>query len=285
MNNDQHVLAEALKLFHDNERGLHIKNVFVDVEISLRANSAFDDNINLKVGKLFQQTWQDIWNISTLLDRIEWLRKEAIKNRIPENKWRDYTQVDIEHFHTEIRSAMDYVAQIVAIFSKCDGQLPQSFNRLHQRIAKFKNKINKEIFSLIQKTHWFSDIRHVRDSLVHYGGDTVVFCRPQDGILFQIYDSKQSNLINKKYMLFNENVVYFDKYAALYYAHILVFLDSLGGILINSLPNRNGIGGVRSYSAGFYIAKEWIGNLQTEILKLPPNESVNTGSWNSPAAG
>jgi hypothetical protein len=267
MKKDQLILKEALNLFHSNERGLYVTNYFVDAGSSLQVNSIFNEENNFKLERLFHQTWQDVWNISTLLERIEWLRELAIENAISDNKWRDYIRVDIEHFHTEIRSAMDYVAEIISIFSNRHGQLPTSFNRLKERIDKFDNKIQEDICLIIRNTDWFSDIRHVRDSLVHYGGNTLVFCRPNDGTLFQIYDSKLSNLINKKYILFNENVAIFDGYAALYYAQLLVFLNNLGKILIKNLPNRAGIGQSMSYSAGFYVAKEWIEKLQNLILK------------------
>ena len=269
MQNTQYILSEALELFHTNEEGIYIENFFIDFGLSLRVNLDLTQRSNLKKERFFRQLWQDIWNISTLIERIEWIRKEAIENRISENRWRNYTQVDIEHFHTEIRSAMDYVAKIVSMFSDCHGQLPDSFNRLQNRIEKYQHKLNSKIFSLIQEARWFYDIRYVRDFLVHNGADTLVFSSPQDGILFQVYDiTEHTNLINNKYILFNDSVVYFDKYASLYFSQLLVLLNNLGQILFEILPSKVKIDRARSYSAGFFVVKEWIEKLYNEITEL-----------------
>jgi len=257
------VLNECLSLFSTDEQELHIINSFNDVPISLKLLDLVDGDRTFK-RSTFSSAWQDIWNISVFVERMDWLRNGVIEGHIEESRWRHYTQVDIGSFHVEIRSAMDHVAEIIADFSNLNGKLPTSFNRLQQRIDKYSTKLDPEIVKLIKEASWFSDIRHVRDSLVHHGGDTLVFCGAKEGITFQIYNDFVHNQVNKSLFMYNQNVAYFEKYAALYFSHLLVFLNNLGNILLSKIPKRTS--GCRSYAQGFKTLHKWTTGLRDELL-------------------
>jgi len=160
---------------------------------------------------------------------------------------------------------MDYAAEIISRFSNKHGQLPTSFNKLYEGREKYTKKLGNSMSSIISEASWFSDIRYVRDSLIHYGGNAIVFGEASDGVLFQIYKNGKDNLVNKKYLLFNENLAYFEKYSALYFSHLLVFLNNLGHHLLKDFPKNDGIGETRSYASGFYVIHSWIETLCKEL--------------------
>lgn len=271
---DLNFIDQAIGLFQEDAQGLHLTSKFLDIGYSLRFNDYFTDQQRTNVEVLFRHAWQDIQNISVLIERIEWVKLEAINGKITDDKWREYTRLDVEHFHTELRSLMDYVNEIISYFSKMQGQWPGSFNRMTQRIDNFRRKMHPEVYEEIIGTHWFHDIRYVRDSLIHYGGNSLIFGKPDEGVLFQIYDSKNSNLINKNFILYNENVAYFEKYAVLYLSKVLVFLDNLGGFYLNLLGIEMKLGGVRSYASGYVVTHSWLSVLKNELKEMITKQNV-----------
>ena len=144
-------LCNAKTLFKKDERGLHLTNKFLDLGDSLTFNEYFSEEQKVLVEILFKHVWQDISNLSVLVERIDWLRREAITGTISDDKWRDYTRIDIEHFHAELRSTLDYVNTIISYFSKRHGQWPGSYNRTLERIDSFKHKIPEDVYVLIKK--------------------------------------------------------------------------------------------------------------------------------------
>src|SRR5262245_61027330 len=50
----------------------------------------------------------DVANIGALLERLAWTKGEQVAGRLWLSTWSRFAELDIEHFHLEIRSAMDY---------------------------------------------------------------------------------------------------------------------------------------------------------------------------------
>lgn len=104
----------------------------------------------------------------------------------------------------------------------------------------------------------FFIFRGVRDALIHSGAFTLVFGDPKDGILFQIHKDPIRNLISHDILMFNENVAYFERYAAIYFSHLLVFLEQLAEVLKEKYKIKTVAKDASCNSPGFDIILDWM---------------------------
>ena len=138
-----------------------------------------------------------------------------------------------------------------------------SFRELYQWLDKNRGniaKLGEEESALVLSAPWYSELRSVRDAILHHGAFTLVFGSPNDGILFQVH-SGFKRLINIDSLMWNENVVDFQLYAGLYFARINVLLEQLGRLLASRIPQQPSMLGVKSYSQGFGILRDWMNKL------------------------
>ncbi len=183
--------------------------------------------------------------------------------------WLPYASVDIEHFHIEHRSIMDYVAELVAHIANKYGKVPETYRKLMNWVSKAgnRNRLGEDLAMVVESARWFPDLRGIRDSLIHRGGFTLVFGSPRDGILFQVLKDHVKNLIDHKFLMFNENVVYFDRYAAIYLARLFVFLELLAETIYQR-HEFNSIGHSASCSSpGFYTVVGWMNSLKETLVE------------------
>lgn len=257
------ILDGALKQFGVDDQGLYIGNSFFNVPASLKIASYESEEWNVNRA-CFTKVIQDVWNISVFLERIEWMRQKVVRGELEEQRWLHYAQVDISSFHVELRSLMDYVAESIALVYMLNGKLPKSFDRVRERVDKYKSKLDIRMVELLNDTKWFSDIRHIRNSLVHHGNDSMVFFGAEVGTLFQVSDGFVEDKINIEWLMYNENVAYFEKYAALYFSHLLVFLDEIGAIFLDKLKIR--IRSMKLRAPGFAVINGWISKSRSELI-------------------
>lgn len=244
---DLSVMQRALSLFSSDDHGYYLSGPFFDIDITL-----FQEHPGAR--SVIGAITEDLWNISTLVERLEWSRQQCTENEHLKSRWFYYAKVDIEHFHTEVRSILDYAAELIAVVSNA-GQLPTSFRRLLERKAKYEAKIAPDILALLGEVEWFWDVRTIRDNLVHHGALAIVFGDPETGILFQVFEPGFKRLVNKPSLLYNANVVHFERYAALYFSWLITFLDSLAATFV---PGEKGAIRSRCYSPGFKVLHDWI---------------------------
>jgi len=257
-------LSEALTRFGEDKNGTYLSGSFQDLGADLLFIESKNEVFKRNPGQLFSYIGQDLWNISTIADRLEWTRLNSIRNADFEERWCNYASVDIEYFHVEFRSIMDYSALIIAEFHGLSGKLPESYRRLAERINKYERKLPQSMVSLIRSTEWFWEVRAVRDSLLHWGGRSMVFGEPSEGILFQVHDQKLNNLIHNKILMHNQNVVYFEKYLPYYFSNLLIYLDKMAHICYESTAFVSKNPRAISYSSGFGVIKHWIESLLCE---------------------
>lgn len=259
------IIEEALTLYGTDEQGTYLHGAFYDLSTTISVNQKELHTSYAGATLLFSKISQDVWNIATLTSRLEWSRSEAKNIQHLMDSWRYYAAVDIEHFHVEIRSIMDYLAVLIGIFSGKKGQLPPSFMRLLERKDDLKPKIGDQISGLLENSDWFRETRAVRDAIVHTGGNTLIFGSPEEGILFQVYKDFFHNMVNKPCFMFNENVAYFDKYVALFFSQMIVMLEKFAQIVGKGIEVTIPINGVHSYAPGFSVIRQWTVNLLTEL--------------------
>jgi hypothetical protein len=217
----------------------------------------------------FYAITQDIWNVSTIIDRLEWMRATSLGDSDLAERWTDYAAVDIQSFHVEVRSALDQAAHVVRLFAPNPGQVTDtgSFRKLLEWIPDNGIKLQAPVGALtLDQATWFHEMRSVRDHLIHKGGLTIVFGHRKDGILFQVVDEQFRRLVNKPFLMFNDNVVWFNRYAALYLARMLGYIEELAGLYLDTFRSKYTLRGAKSGSNGFRTLVRWMRDLRAQLV-------------------
>jgi hypothetical protein len=207
-------------------------------------------------------TW-DLWNIGTLIARLDWTDEAAQKGEVEIEVWRQFCSLDIEHFHLELRSVLDYAAMCIAACATRSGTVPQdSMNDLLKWLKKNpsnRKRLGEDLAALLEDVPSFPDIKEIRDEIVHRGGHTLVFERPGAGILYQVYNCYFLAVIKPVGGSAEGNVVDFRRYGSLLLAELLLFLEKLGDTLHARVPVQHiGIGDARMSGIGFETFIKWL---------------------------
>jgi hypothetical protein len=177
--------------------------------------------------------------------------------------WFYYAQVDIQSFHIEVRSIFDYVAKAITGVSPKPKTMPPSFRRLLEWVKKNPSRMSSDLRQLLlDQSDWFLQLRTVRDDLIHQGGYPLVFGSPSDGILFQIYQAQNVPRVVRPILMHNQNVAYFDRYAALIIARTFCFLEAVAPRLrdLSGLAPRPA-GTTCSSGIGYDLIRTWMERL------------------------
>ena len=249
------------------KEGINMNNLDMDQHVIKWFKSQFDENNNIKnityyIGRYTDKIYlfkeknkcermqnilkiirQDLAKISTTLDRMEWLLKESNKKNEnfaylnglsifdPDRKL-DFQTIDIEYFLVKYRSVIDYSIDFLLEF------FPEISKQKKYQIEK-KTEYLKNIFSefeIMQKnifySDWHSQVRLIRNSIIHAGTTCYTFAPEKDEdpnqILFQIYDSNlDERIFESDSFKYNENIYDFKKTCALYMAYLYFYLDTL----------------------------------------------------------
>ena len=160
-------------------------------------------------------------------------------------------------------------AAIFRFLSKVTSRVTPEEYLLTRGCAAFAENWDLDWLSLLQTATWFSDIVKVRDHIVHYGGHTMVLDGPSEGILFQVHGRSYQNLVNVAPLMFNQNVVYFERYAAHLMSHLVVFLEAFASIVYLRLGrSRNPDDTARNCSPGWGTLGSWIDSTLAAVESL-----------------
>jgi len=252
-------LQTALSLIKHDEIGFFIDGKFVELSSLIQLEISKGKEIH----ELYQLTHyisQDVWNLLTIISRLEWQKNLVIENKLDDGLWSLFVATDIYVFYSELRSIFDYIAKIIQLISNTPNKT-KSFEKLKNWIVKPENsgKISSDLSDFISSCHWFYDVRGIRDKLIHEGAEPLVF-PSKDRILFLIRRRDYKKIIIPEIM-FNENVVDFELYAGLYMAYILIYLEEFSE-LVNKHLNLNEFKFMtKGYHMGFGITQEWINKI------------------------
>ena len=126
----QDTLRKASDLVTNDEHGSYWAGQFVDMSIQVKIALSHNHKL-LKIHQALENIHEDVWNVGTLVHRLEWLRDLAIHNQLDIVKWTLFARLDIEYFHVELRSILDYVASILGTIAQKPKQVPSdSFHKL-----------------------------------------------------------------------------------------------------------------------------------------------------------
>ena len=262
-------LKEAINLIHSDEKDYYWAGEFVDTFVQVIIGRSQNQTLG-PVHLAMQNINQDLWNVCTLVYRLEWLHNLAIQNQLGFTLWNMSASLDVEYFHVELRSILDYIANILGIIAKKPGQVPSnSCRELYQWLdANPQNvtRFGKEQSALVLSAPWYSELRVIRDSVLHRGAFTLVFGSPKDGILFQVHSGFKP-LIKVDSLMWNENVVDFQLYAGLYFARVIVLLERLGGLFANRIPRQPSIREAKCNYQGLGILRNWMSKLLDKLIE------------------
>jgi hypothetical protein len=266
------IIDEALSLFSNDERGVFWKSKFVDLKIPATKNNRHRLS---KLAEWIDYIIEDIGNIGTIIHRLNWHRSDSSNQEFLEKMWLSYASIDIEHFHIEIRSIMDYVARILGNAANKPGKIKRSFRKIYDRRLDLcqRERLGEDFSRLVDTAEWFPDLRNVRDKLTHSGDYITIFGNRKYGILFQVLKGhekfekiKFKNILGD-YLMFNPNVIYFERYAAIFLSNLFVFLDRLAILIYEKYQLQYIERGAGSHSAGFSIIVDWMKKLKEIIEK------------------
>ena len=194
-NNSSDYIRNALSLFHEDDQGIYISGSFMSFLSDIHLARARGQEVPPVVRPLLF-VHQDIWNIATLAQRLDWQHSLNQKGILSDQDWMSFAALDIDHFHVEFRSIFDYLGQLLQKLADKPGQVTQgSFQELRNWLQKSlvnRRKLGEGLANIVILCDWFSELREIRDATVHRGGFTVVF-PDRKKILFQVPQTKLLN--------------------------------------------------------------------------------------------
>jgi hypothetical protein len=193
------------------------------------------------------------------------MKEQAASDGILRDRWNSYASLDIEEWHTQFRSLLDYVAKVIRELAERKRQVSDSFTTLRERAAgttgdpqDFARKLGDDWLGLLKSATWYPQIISIRDETVHRGAQTIVFGEPSEGILFQVLGNGGARLAQEEpNLMFNKNVVYFDRYAAYFMARLLTWLEQFASIAYSRMGMTESPGCLNRHF-GFDVLVDWI---------------------------
>jgi len=280
--------AKSLFILEDTTRKWigNFPSLYAEIHIKRIVKKLNDERFN-NLNMLTTYIVQDIGNIITIIFRLSWMQEKSVIDDFLRNMWMHFAGVDISLFHIEIKSIMDYIAEIIA---ECaDKQLlqeyvrtnkslynPENFDKLKswsnipQKFAGLKHWLTADaenirhqcldsnIAKIVETTLWYDEISFVRNKLVHKGDCTLVFGKPEEGILFQIFGDGCERVAMNDFYILENNIASFERYAALYISQLLLFLEQFAEILRHKLSFMEDIGNSKIGDPGFDVLIKWI---------------------------
>jgi hypothetical protein len=210
---------------------------------------------------------EDLWNIETIALRLDSDRRRHEADELSDSLWMQFASCDVTLFHATLRSMFDFMAQMIKQLSSKPGQVPNSFEDLRnfvQNSSNRSNRVGETLSELIISCDWFSDIRKVRDSIVHRGGSTLVFPE-KSKILFQVHEGFRNQIFIPEVME-NDNVVDFELYGGLILGYLYSFLEDFSGVAAHILKFTDLRNGSKTAHPGLDVVKKWI----TKVNDVPP---------------
>lgn len=275
-----HLVQARGMLFEDSDGWYH-KGKFVSLSCDMPPPNISAVGMLDRLTLAVRSISLDEWNMLTALERLDWMRTQADQSEHIKSRWYSYASADIESWYFNFRSLLDQVASVIAELAARKKQVPKSFHTLYDRSCpeklrtaegmRFAEKLGVDWLRLLQGATWFDQIVSVRDAILHFGGHTMVFEGPSKGILFQVHGESYQNLVKNLPLMFNENVVFFDRYAAHLMSHVVIFLEDFAQVVYRRLlRSRNPEDTGRDYHPGWGTLRSWIDSTLAAVAPRGP---------------
>jgi hypothetical protein len=264
------------ELFAGSGSGLHLRGAFVnypiDLGFALRQGQVASDEAKRISDALRHIVW-DIWNVGTLLERLEWADGIAATDSLEEGLWNRYCSLDIEHFHIEIRSILDYAATCISAVARSRGTAPPDsmsklLNWLQTNPGNVK-RLGADLAVLVPSLPAFVEIRDVRDGTVHRGALTMLYGKPSAGLIFQVHQ-RFTAMLKPRFGVVDDGLINFRRYDSQLFAEVLLFLDGLMPLLWDRIPVKHvGLGDAVFWGPGLNVLFLWLGLREPEGSATP----------------
>jgi hypothetical protein len=224
-----------------------------------------NEQLPTKLHPPLQLVVADLWDVLTIIWRVEWQRELARDRQLDDTQWMYFAAADVREFHVGLRSLYNHVAWMIPHVALKHGQVPwTSFRKLRNWTELPANAARLgELGQLIQACSWFDVLRTVRDSIVHDGAKPVVF--PQlEKISFQVYSANLRGLRIEPLML-NENLLDFELYAAVLLGQTIGFLEKLAAAILGKYQIPTVTAQFRHYHPALRVLKQWIDRVPAAV--------------------
>jgi hypothetical protein len=235
-------------------------NFLFDVVESLHTNKIKDDARKAKLSRTayyLEGIHHDMSVLLNICHQANWQKTMTIQRNLDYFHNMKYGAVLADAFLTRYRSTYDTIAKAFCAISKYPNQAPESFTDLRNKDKNDNNVrlFGKELARLIQDCDWYDQMVEVRDDVVHRNAITSGFMASK--ILFQV-TKRFKNKIDFPEVMFNENLVDFELYAAVHISNTLWFLEEFARIGYDILQPIGYSSERHRNHDGFGVLKEWI---------------------------
>jgi hypothetical protein len=134
---DTNVLRSARSLLSlDPAIGWSLVSKFTSLSTAfptLRAEAPSFDEDFIRNQLLFAT--HDLWMMCTGLARLAWMKDQAVNDAVLRERWSSYASLDIENWHIQFRSLLDYAANVIWELAERRRQVSNSFTTLWERAS------------------------------------------------------------------------------------------------------------------------------------------------------
>ena len=172
--------------------------------------------------------FDDLMSLFSVLLRAHLDFQRRIDKELDDGVWFQFSRQDVEFFILVVRSALDHAAAVIVSSAKTqEWNRVSSFDDLRKDCAHERaiEVLGEDWVRLVRACVWFDDLRTWRTMLAHHGGLALTFFDTET-IPFQIHQQGEHK-INVPEIMYNEMVVDFTRFAALYMSYLLCLLDDM----------------------------------------------------------
>ena len=168
-------------------------------------------------------------------------------------------ELDLRHFHIEIRILYDKIAELLNASARKKMQLYDSFSKLMTKLQtdpeRIRQLLGDQVTQSLSNQSHFELFRDLRDRMVHHGAAARVFPNTKDGLSFTVRRSEFRKILIQlndfsSILEQNENyVIRTDRYLAICIAIVVQYVESLIDPLASllSMPNYRSFRGSLSF--------------------------------------
>lgn len=254
---DREYLAIGLSNIQSDESGPHLCGPYGALH-SLATLPASRDEVPKNVRLGLALAVEDLFEALTILWRVEWQRELKRANHMDDARWMYFVAADVRDFHVKLRSYYDALPLLVNHVVARPGTAPRgSFSKLLAWLDRPQNAVRSdaELKAQLLGTHWFADLRDVRNEIVHHGSRPLVF--PQiERIGFQVHATNLDGLVREG-MMVNEHIVDFSLYAGSQLGQALGLFQRLCELVMTRLNIAETPVCIRAYHPGLDVLVRW----------------------------
>lgn len=180
--------------------------------------------------------FDDLISLFSVLLRAQLDFQRRLDKELDDGLWFQFSRQDVEFFFLVMRSALDHAAAVIVSSAKSSQwNRMSSFDSLRTACADDKaiDVLGEDWVQLVRACEWFDDLRTWRTMLAHQGGMALTFFDAET-IPFQIHQQHEHK-VNVPEVMYNEMVVDFARFAALYMSYLLCLLDDMTRVSLRYL--------------------------------------------------